>query len=360
MSSPVPLAVPSDDGERPLPSPAALRDELPADARIAAHVGAARDAIRDLLHGRDPRRLLVVVGPCSIHDPVAALEYARLLQKAARATSDQLVVVMRTYFEKPRTSVGWKGWIYDPHLDGSGDVESGLRSARALLLEINGMGLPCGGEILDPISSHYLADLLSWGAIGARTAESQTHRELASALPLPIGVKNPTSGDLDVAVHAMTAIARPQHMLSLSATGEAAARRSSGNPDRSLVLRGSVRAPNCHALDVARALEATRGQQLARPLIVDCSHDNSRQDHRRQPAVARSVLQQIRGGQRAIMGLLLESHLRPGRQDLGATGPLELEYGVSVTDGCIGWSETERLLFEAAEVVEGMRSGGAT
>ena len=348
MSSPAPLKT-SFEADTVLPSPAELCRELPADEAVSARIAETRSAIRDLIHGRDPRRLLVVVGPCSIHDPIAALEYARLLEKTARATADQLVIVMRSYFEKPRTSVGWKGWIYDPHLDGSGDVASGLRSARSLLLEIGSLGLGCGSEILDPISSYYLADLLSWGAIGARTAESQTHRELASALPMPIGVKNPTSGDLAVAVHAMTAVARPHHILGLSASGSAAVRRSPGNPDRSLVLRGSVSRSNHHALDVARALEAVRGQDIARPLIVDCSHDNSRQDHRRQAAVAREVLGQLRAGQRAIMGLLLESHLRPGRQSLDA-GPLE--YGVSITDGCIGWSETERLLFEAAEAVE--------
>lgn len=218
------------------------------------------------------------------------------------------------------------------------------------------MGLPCGSEVLDPISSHYLADLLSWGAVGARTAESQTHREQASALPFPIGIKNPTSGDLEIAANAMTAVARPHSMLGLSGSGAASVRRSPGNPDRSLVLRGSVQRSNHHPLDVARALEAARGQHLARPLIVDCSHDNSRQDHRRQPDVARSVLEQIRGGQRAIMGLLLESHLRPGRQRLDAPG--DLEYGVSITDGCIGWSETEALLFEAAEAVQRASDGG--
>jgi 3-deoxy-7-phosphoheptulonate synthase len=349
MTSPAPLEADAT-GEAPLPSPEALRRELPADAAVSHRVAASRDAIRDLIHGRDTRRLLVVVGPCSIHDPVAALEYARLLEKTARTTADQLVVVMRTYFEKPRTSVGWKGWIYDPHLDGSGDIEAGLRSARSLLLEINGLGLPCGSEILDPISSHYLADLLSWGVIGARTAESQTHRELASSLPLPIGVKNPTHGNLDVAVHAMTSVARPHHMLTLSASGTVSGRRTPGNPDRSLVLRGSLHGPNHHPLDVARAVEATRGQGLARPLIVDCSHDNSRQDWRLQPGVAREVLEQIRAGRRAIMGLQLESHLRPGRQQLDAA--VGLDYGVSVTDGCIGWAETERLLFEAAEAVE--------
>lgn len=357
MSSPAPR--PTRSGEdTPLPSPEELRRELPGKAAVSAHVAAARDSIRDLLHGRDPRRLLVVVGPCSIHDPIAALEYARLLAKTARATSDQLVVVMRTYFEKPRTSVGWKGWIYDPHLDGSGDVGAGLRSARSLLLEINALGVACGAEILDPIASHYLADLLSWGAIGARTAESQTHRELASALPLPIGIKNPTSGDLDVAVHAMTAVAGPHSMLSLSGSGSPAVRHSPGNPDRSLVLRGGTQRSNYHPPDVARALEATRAQGLARPLIVDCSHDNSRQDPGQQPAVMRCVLAQIREGQRAIMGLLLESHLRAGRQRLDCAG--RLAYGVSITDGCIGWSETESLLFEAAEAVEHMNGGGAS
>jgi 3-deoxy-7-phosphoheptulonate synthase len=352
MSSPVPLKT-APAADTVLPSPAELCRDLPADGVVSARVAETRRAIRDLIHGRDTRRLLVVVGPCSIHDPVAALEYARLLEKTARATADQLVIVMRTYFEKPRTSVGWKGWIYDPHLDGSGDVVNGLRSARSLLLEIGSLGLGCGSEILDPVSSHYLSDLLSWGAIGARTAESQTHRELASALPMPIGIKNPTSGDLDVAVHAMTAVAQPHHMLGLSASGTASVRRSLGNPDRSLVLRGSVARSNHHALDVARALEAARGQELARPLIVDCSHDNSRQDHRRQPAVAREVLEQLGAGQRAIMGLLLESHLRPGRQPLAAG---TLEYGVSITDACIGWGETETLLFEAAEAVK--RAGG--
>lgn len=333
-----------------LPSPSALAGEDPPSAASVARIAAARAAIRAILHGQDSKRLLVVAGPCSIHDPAAALEYAGAIAKVAEATRDQLVVVMRTYFDKPRTCAGWKGLINDPYLDGTGDVETGLRTARALLGQINDLGLPCGAELLDPISARYICDQLSWAAIGARTAESQTHRELASAMPMPIGIKNPTHGDVDVAVHAIAAAALQHHMLTLDADGRPAAIRSDGNADCALVLRGSVERPNYAPADLLAALDCIARLGLARPLVIDCSHDNSRRDYTRQAVVARSVLEQFAGGQRAIMGILLESNLRPGRQALEPG--TALEYGVSVTDGCMGWTETEALLFEAAEAVE--------
>ncbi|MCC6846998.1 MAG: 3-deoxy-7-phosphoheptulonate synthase [Deltaproteobacteria bacterium] len=334
------------EGIMPLISPRAVKAAQPLTPRAADLVLETRRAIRDVLHGRDRDRLVVVVGPCSIHDPDAALDYARRLLEVARATRDRLIVVMRAYFEKPRTTVGWKGLINDPHLDGSCDIATGLQLARKILLEINALGLPCGGEVLDPITPQYISDLLSWASIGARTIESQTHREMASGLSMPIGFKNSTDGGLQVALHAMISARHPHTFLGIGADGATAMIKTGGNPDRHVVLRGGGGGPNYSAADVARATEMVAGEGLARPVMIDCSHGNSSKDYTRQPIVCREVLAQLATSQGAVMGLLVESNLRPGRQDWVAG--TDLRYGVSITDACIGWEETETLLGEIA------------
>jgi 3-deoxy-7-phosphoheptulonate synthase len=330
---------------RPLPAPRELKARLPLTAAAAATVRTARSAIRDAIHGRDAR-LIVIAGPCSIHDPDAALEYAARLGALARELAGELVLVMRTYFEKPRTTVGWKGLVNDPHLDGSCDVVAGLEIARRLLLQINELGVPCASEVLDPFTPQFTADLLAWASIGARTSESQTHRELASGLSAPVGFKNATSGDLESARNAMVSAAHPHSFLGIDAEGRSAVVSTTGNPDRHLVLRGGGGRPNHGREDVARALALVRELGLARPVMVDCSHDNSAKDHTRQGAACREVMAQIRDGETGILGLLLESHLEAGRQSWSPRAALRR--GVSITDACIGWDETEVLLREAA------------
>jgi 3-deoxy-7-phosphoheptulonate synthase len=334
---------------RPLPAPQCLKAELPADACAHATVAQARSDVRDLLHGRDARRLLVVSGPCSIHDPDAALAYAERLAKLAERTRDALLVVMRTYFEKPRTTVGWKGLINDPHLDGSCDLPRGLRVARETLLRINRLGVACGGELLDPITPQYVADLLAWGSIGARTSESQTHRELASGVSMPVGFKNGTNGSLETARDAMFAAGHPHTFVGIDAAGETAAVVTRGNPDRHLILRGGADRPNYGAEEIRRAAELTAEQGIPRSILVDCSHANSGKDPTRQPEVCRRVLAQVRAGDRAILGVMLESNLEAGRQDWTPGGALRR--GVSITDGCLGWEESEALLEEIAQTV---------
>ena len=339
-------------GIRPLPAPRALKARLPLSPAAAATISAARTAIRAAIHGRDPR-LVVIAGPCSIHDPEAALDYAARLAAFASEVAGELVLVMRTYFEKPRTTVGWKGLINDPHLDGSCDVIAGLEIARRLLLRINELGVPCASEVLDPFTPQFTADLLAWASIGARTSESQTHRELASGLSTPIGFKNATSGDLDSARNAMVSAAHPHSFLGIDAEGRSAVVSTMGNPDRHMVLRGGGGRPNHGREDVVRALALVAELGLARPVMVDCSHDNSAKDHTRQGATCREVLAQVRDGQAGILGLLLESNLEPGRQSWRPGA--KLRRGVSITDACIGWDETAELLREAAGAVRTAR-----
>jgi 3-deoxy-7-phosphoheptulonate synthase len=334
---------------RPLVSPRKLKARLPLTERAAATVLAGRRAIRDVLHGRDPRRLLVIVGPCSIHDPDAALEYAERLRALVRPLSGQLVLAMRTYFEKPRTTVGWKGLVNDPHLDGSCDVPAGLEIARRLLLAINELGVACASEVLDPFTPQFTADLLAWASIGARTSESQTHRQLASGLSMPVGFKNGTDGELAGARNAMVAASHPHSFLGIDVDGAAAVVTTTGNRDRHLVLRGGRGRTNYGPEDVAHAAALVADQGIARPVVLDCSHDNSRKDHARQAGVCREVLAQVRAGQPALAGLLLESNLLPGRQDWHDEPLLR---GVSVTDACMGWDETCDLLHEIAEAVK--------
>ncbi len=328
---------------RRLPAPGALRTRIALDEPRSAVVRHARAALRDVLSGRDAKRMVVMVGPCSIHDDEQALEYARRLRPLCDETRDELVVVMRTYFEKPRTTVGWKGYLADPRLDGSQDVEAGLVGARTLLLKILGLGIPCGTEFLDPITPQYLADLISWAAIGARTAESQTHRVMASGLSMPVGFKNGTDGNVTTAVNAMITARAPHAFLGVDAEGQAAVVQTTGNPDVHLVLRGGRSGPNYDAASVADAACAVGSEGGTRPVMVDCSHDNSDKDPDRQAAVCRQVLAERAEG---LLGVLLESHLEAGRQDWepGAT----LRRGVSITDACIGFEETRELLREAA------------
>lgn len=329
--------------------PRTVKERMPLPAKVAETVAAARAAIRDVLHGRDRRRLVVVVGPCSIHDRGAALEYAGRLADVAARLRNELVVVMRTYFEKPRTTVGWKGLINDPHLDGSCDVETGLQLAREILLEAGRLGVPCASELLDPITPQYVADLIAWSAIGARTTESQTHREMASGLSMPVGFKNGTDGGLQVAIDAMTSARHPHSFLGIDADGRTCVVRTRGNPDRHVVLRGGTDGPNHGREAVARAAALVGVEGIARGVMVDCSHGNSRKDPLRQIDVLREVLAQVRGGQRALLGVMLESHLVEGRQDWLPGRPLK--HGVSITDACLGWDDTATLLVEAAQAV---------
>jgi 3-deoxy-7-phosphoheptulonate synthase len=332
---------------KPLPSPREVKTLLPIQDSVAELVFQTRRAIRDILHGRDTERLIVIVGPCSIHDPDAAYEYADRLRPVAHAVRDKLLLVMRTYFEKPRTTVGWKGLINDPHLDGTCDIAMGMQLARTILLNINGKGLPCATELLDPVTPQYIADLLSWTAIGARTTESQTHREMASGLSMPVGFKNGTEGSLQVAINAMITSRTPHHFVGVNADGVTSIIKTTGNPDHHIVLRGGGGRTNYSVEDIGKAETAVAKEGIARGIMVDCSHDNSGKNHQRQVEVAGEVLKQFRDGRRSIMGFMLESHLQGGRQTWEPSKPLA--YGMSITDSCLGWAETEALLYGMAD-----------
>ena len=334
----------------PLPTPMDLKTSHPISSVAARTVLRARSAIRDVLHGRDQRRQVVVVGPCSLHDPDAAIAYAKRLVPLAQELDGQLIVLMRAYFEKPRTTVGWKGLVNDPRLDGSCRVDEGLTLARQLLLEINDLGLPCATEFLDPFSPQYLADAIAWAAIGARTTESQTHREMASGLSMPVGFKNGTDGSYSVAVDAVVASAHPHSFLGIRSDGTAAIVKTAGNPDTHVVLRGGRGTTN---FDRASVQEAANNLN-PRGVMVDCSHGNSHKDPARQSEALRSVAGQIEGGTRDILGVMLESHLKEGRQAWVPGRPLE--YGVSMTDGCIGFEETDGLLRELAASVRSAKT----
>ena len=334
----------------PLPSPTDLRQRLPLSAALASQVQTQREAIRAVLDGSDPR-LLVVVGPCSLHDPISALEYADRLAALAFDVSDQLLLVMRAYVEKPRTTIGWKGLVYDPQLDGSGDMAGGLDLSRRLMLAMLERGLPVATELLQPLVAGYFDDLLGWAAIGARTSESQVHRELVSGLDLPVGFKNGTDGSLSIACDAMRSAAHPHQHFGVDGLGRPALVETDGNPDTHLVLRGGHSGPNHDAASVAVARASLEKQGIAARIMVDCSHANSGKDPLRQPAVLRDVLDQRLAGDASLRGVMLESHLFDGCQALSA----ELRYGVSITDGCLGWSGTEAMLREAAERLRGGR-----
>lgn len=320
-----------------------IRPSLAAQHRLAAH----RRQIAAVLTGEDPR-LLVVVGPCSVHDPVAMLDYAERLSTLADRVSDSLVLCLRVYFDKPRTQLGWKGFINDPHLDGRCDIAAGLVGARSLLCELAEMDLPLASELLDPIAAAYVVDLLSWAAIGARTSQSQPHRELASGLSMPVGLKNPTCGDIASAIGGLRAIAAPHRHLSLGTSGRPVVAQSAGNPNAHLVLRGGRSGPNCDSSSVREALRQLEAAGLPARLMVDASHGNSRKQPERQPDVVAELVRQLAAGQAGIRGIMLESHLVAGNQPLGS-GPLT--YGQSVTDACIGFEETKRLLLDLSKRV---------
>ncbi|HEY3505506.1 MAG TPA: 3-deoxy-7-phosphoheptulonate synthase [Actinocatenispora sp.] len=341
---------------RPLVQPALLAEELPLTEPAAATVRAGRSAVTGVLSGADDR-LLVIVGPCSVHDPAAALEYAERLAEVNRELSDDLAIVMRVYFEKPRTVVGWKGLLNDPHLDGSFDANTGLRVGRKLLLDILALGLPVGCEYLDPILPQFLADTVSWGAIGARTAESQVHRQLASGLSMPIGIKNGTDGGITVAIDAVRAAAVPHVFPGITEHGVAAIMQTTGNPDGHVILRGGRGGPNYAAEHVEAALAELRAARLPERLIIDCSHGNSGKDHRRQPVVAADIAGQLTAGRTGISGVMLESFLVDGKQSLGIEGGTgDLAYGQSVTDACMGWDMTVPVLRELAAAVRARRT----
>jgi len=334
----------------PLLSPSMLRHEFPVDDAVATTVTTARAEIVDILDGRDDR-LVVVVGPCSIHDPEAALDYAQRLAKHAATLDKDLRVVMRTYFEKPRTTVGWKGLINDPDLRGTFEVNKGLRIARRLLLDVSALGLPVGCEFLDPITPQFIADVVSWGAIGARTAESQVHRQLCSGLSMPVGIKNATSGDVGGAIDGIRAASVSHVFMGINADGLAALVTTTGNSDCHVILRGGATGPNYSAGDVAATLDKLREAGLAERLIVDASHGNSGKDHKRQPGVVRDIAGRIAAGERGIVGLMMESFLVAGRQDLGP----DMVRGQSITDACLDWDTTAVLLDELAAAVRARR-----
>ena len=332
---------------RALVSPAVLLEELPVTAAVEALVEGTRRAIGAVLHGADDR-LVCVVGPCSIHDRDEALAYARRLKPLADELGDALLVVMRVYFEKPRTTVGWKGFINDPRRDGSFRINDGLRLARELLLEISALGLPAGTEFLDVLSPQYISDLIAWGAIGARTTESQSHRQLASGLSCPVGFKNGTDGSVQMAADAVLAAAAKHSFMGITKMGMAAIFETRGNADGHVILRGG-KAPNYDAASVAAACAVLRKAGLREQVMVDCSHANSAKQHKRQIDVAADLAAQVAGGEQRIIGVMVESHLNEGRQDLHAGQPLAP--GVSITDACLGWSDTEPLLRALASAV---------
>lgn len=341
---------------RPLPSPAEVLGEFPLDDRARRTVESARQDATAILEGRDDR-LLVVAGPCSTHDPVAALDYASRLRTLAAELAGDLCVVMRVYFEKPRTTTGWKGLINDPRLDGSCAGEEGLRRARELLVELAGLGVPAGCEFLDPTSSHYIADAVAWGAIGARTTESQIHRQLASGLPMPVGFKNGTDGRLQAATDAMRAAASPHTFFGVAEKGAPTVVSTTGNEDSHIILRGGRGGPNYEPEHVTAALDTLRVAGLPERVVIDGSHGNSGKDYRRQPTVAGSVAAQVAAGHHAIIGIMLESFLVDGRQPLG--DPAALTYGQSITDSCMGWDMTVPVLRRLAEAVRARRCAGA-
>ncbi|MFE9284554.1 3-deoxy-7-phosphoheptulonate synthase [Nocardiopsis alba] len=341
---------------KPLIAPQDLLAELPLDEESTALVENSRAEIKRVLDGEDDR-LLVVVGPCSVHDTESAMDYARRLAELVPSVGEELCVVMRVYFEKPRTTVGWKGLINDPGLDDTYDVHRGLRTARRLLLDINALGLPAGTEFLDPITPQYIADVVSWGAIGARTTESQVHRQLSSGLSTPVGFKNGTDGDVQVAVDAVGASAASHTFFGVDPTGAGSVVVTEGNPDCHIILRGGRGGPNHDPVSVGSALDVIGGAGLPRRLMIDASHANSGKDHVRQVGVAREIAAQVAEGQQGIIGVMLESFLEEGAQKLG--DPADLVYGQSITDKCMGWETTEGVLADLADAVRRRRKNVA-
>ncbi len=330
------------DSFKPLLTPLEVRERIPQSAASLQTVVTARQAIRDILEGRDKRKLLIV-GPCSIHDPRSAIEYAQRLLALSKQVQDSLLLVMRTYFEKPRTTVGWKGFINDPFLDHSFNMNEGLLRARQLLCDITAMGVPVGTEALEPISPQYLSDLVSWTAIGARTAESQSHREMASGLSSPVGFKNNTDGNIHVAINALNSASKPHHFLGIDHNGRTSIVATRGNQHCHLILRGGGGRPNYDSVSVRLAQKALSQAGLNPAIVIDCSHDNTNKDYTLQPAVFDDCLGQVLNGNHAIVGFMIESHLCEGNQPLSK----ELKYGVSITDGCVNWDMTAEIILRA-------------
>jgi 3-deoxy-7-phosphoheptulonate synthase len=335
----------------PLMSPSRLKERLPMSEVANATVLTGRHQVQRVLD-REDRRLLVVVGPCSIHDPRIALDYAARLKDLSDKVKDTLLLVMRVYFEKPRTTVGWKGLINDPDLDGTHKVEKGLQLARQILVEVNELGVPAATETLDPISPQYLAELLSWSAIGARTTESQTHREMASGLSMPVGFKNGTDGNLDTAINAMQAALEPHHFLGINLDGQTCVIQTRGNHYGHLVLRGGKHGPNFDALAVKKAEDGLEKAGLRQEIMVDCNHANSGKDPVRQEIVLRDIVRQIKDGNESLIGVMIESNLKGGSQKVGP----DMEYGVSITDACLDWENTRRILLDAHQDLQTARS----
>lgn len=337
---------------RPLVPPALLIEELPATSHVTKTVVNAREAAKNIIHKKDDR-LLVIVGPCSIHDVAAATEYGMKLPEIIRKHRDELCIIMRVYFEKPRTIRGWKGLINDPDLDESYNINQGLRLARKLLLDLNAHQVPCGTEFLDTIIPQFISDLIAWGAIGARTTESPVHRELASGLSMPVGFKNGTDGNTQIAIDAIRAACHPHHFLSVTKNGLAAIVGTLGNPDSHIILRGSSQGPNFAAHNIDGISEKLQKLELDCGIMVDCSHGNSLKDHKKQAVALRDLAAQISHGNKNIIGIMLESFLLAGRQDLVADQTLT--YGQSITDACIGWDETTTMMDELAQAVQQRR-----
>merc|ERR1712000_556771 len=344
-------------GYNPLTPPDLLQHEIPQTKQSKATVLQGRDDCVAVVNDKDPyRRLLVIIGPCSIHDPVSALEYCDRLLKMKEKYKDDLVIVMRSYLEKPRTTVGWKGLINDPEIDGSFLINKGLRLSRQLFVDLTARGMPIASEMLDTISPQFLADLLSIGAVGARTTESQLHRELASGLSFPVGFKNGTDGTLGVAIDAIGAVRHPHHFLSVTKPGVVAIVGTVGNEDCFVILRGGKKGTNYDAQSITEAKRDLEKKGLKARLMVDCSHGNSEKNHKNQPKVAHTLAEQMRGGEEAVMGVMIESNINEGAQKVPAEGKAGLKYGVSITDACIGWEDTEKVLAELADAVATRRS----
>ncbi len=330
-----------------LSTPLSLRNAIPISDEVGDFIIQARDTIRKIIWGED-KRLLAIVGPCSIHDTAQALDYATRLKKLKDEVQDQIYIVMRVYFEKPRTVLGWKGMIYDPHLDDSFDMLTGLQKARKLLTDINSMGIPCATEMLDPLVPQYIAELISWSAIGARTTESQTHRQMASGLSMPVGFKNSTTGDFDVAINAAKAARLPQSFIGINQEeGKICIFHTKGNPDTHLILRGGTDGPNYSAEHVKHAEKAIEKAGLKSGIMIDCNHANSGKDPYKQPAILQDIVKQKLAGNQSIIGFMVESHIKGGAQSLGSDLS-KLEYGVSITDACIDWDGTSEMFKSAA------------
>lgn len=329
----------------PIIAPADLRQVFPLSEKDRTFVSRSRDQLKNIIQRKD-RRLMVVVGPCSIHDTEAAVEYAKRLSALSRQVEDQLLLIMRVYFEKPRTTVGWKGLINDPDMNGTHLISKGLGIARGLLSRITALEVPVANEMLDPITPEYVADMISWGAIGARTTESQTHREMSSGLSFPVGFKNGTDGNLQIAIDAMKAAQHPHSFLGINREGRTSIIQTSGNPDVHIVLRGGSKKVNYHPEDIAHTEDSLKKNNLPATIMVDCSHGNSNKDYLKQPEVLASVVDQILAGNTSISGVMIESYLEAGNQKI-PSDPSQLKYGVSITDACIDWPTTERILLDA-------------